>query len=130
MAKWLCTFCNIYVYNEEMGDSQTGIRPTTKVSDFPDSWKCPVCGAAKDKLVIIPEEEYWQKARAYTDFTEKKDEKRNILVGVDNPLTVPEFRQEYGTSLGLRGIGQGLTYLANFSALSKYTLKKKAYIKA
>ncbi len=125
MAKWLCTVCNIYVYDEERGDAQTGISPNTEVSEFPDSWKCPVCGAAKDKLVIIPEEEYWQKARAYTDFTEKKEEKRSILVGVDNPLTVPEFRQEYGTPLGLRGIGQGLTYLANFSALSRYRLKKR-----
>jgi len=125
MAKWLCTVCNIYVYDEERGDPQTGISPNTEVSEFPDSWKCPVCGAAKDKLVIIPEEEYWQKARAYTDFTEKKEEKRSILVGVDNPLTVPEFRQEYGMPLGLRGIGQGLTYLANFSALSRYRLKKR-----
>ncbi|HEY9246576.1 MAG TPA: alpha-hydroxy-acid oxidizing protein [Candidatus Methanoperedens sp.] len=125
MAKWLCKVCNIYVYNEKTGDPETGIRPDTKVSDFPDSWRCPVCGATRDKLVAIPEEEYWQKARAYTDFTQKKEEKRSILVGVDNPLTVPEFRQEYGTSLGLRGIGQGLTYLANFTALSRYRLKKK-----
>jgi 4-hydroxymandelate oxidase len=125
MVKWLCTVCNIYVYDEEKGDAQTGISPNTEVSKFPDSWKCPVCGATKDKLVIIPEEEYWQKARAYTDFTGKKEEKRSILVGVDNPLTVPEFRQEYGTPLGLRGIGQGLTYHANFSALLKYKLKKR-----
>ncbi|HEY9207005.1 MAG TPA: alpha-hydroxy-acid oxidizing protein [Candidatus Methanoperedens sp.] len=125
MAKWLCTVCNIYVYDEETGDPETGINPKTKVSDFPDSWRCPVCGATKDKLVSIPEEEYWHKARAYTDFTQKKEEKRSILVGVDNPLTVPEMRQEYGTPLGLRGIGQGLTYLANFSALSRYRLKKR-----
>ena len=125
MTKWLCAVCNIYVYNEDTGDSQTGIDPGTKVPEFPDSWRCPVCGAAKEKLVPIPEEEYWQKARAYTDFTEKKEETRSILVGVDNPLTLPELRQEYGTPLGLRGIGQGLTYLANFSALSKYRLKEK-----
>ncbi|VVB86085.1 Rubredoxin [uncultured archaeon] len=125
MAKWLCTVCNIYVYDERVGDSKTGISPNTKVSDFPDSWRCPVCGATRDKLVPIPEEEYWQKARAYTDFSEKKEEKRSILVGVDNPQTVPELRQEYGTPLGFRGIGQGLTYLANFSALSKYRLKKR-----
>jgi len=125
MVKWLCTVCNIYVYDEERGDPQTGISPNTEVSKFPESWKCPVCGAAKDKLVIIPEEDYWQKARAYTDFSGKREEKRSILVGADNPQTVPEFRQEYGAPLGLRGIGQGMTYLANFSALSRYRLKKK-----
>ncbi len=125
MAKWLCTVCNIYVYDEEIGDTQTGIRPNTKVPDFPDSWRCPVCGAARDKLVTIADEEYWHKAGAYSDFKEKKEEKRSILVGVDNPETVPELRQEYGIPLGLRGIGQGLTYLANFKALSKYRLKER-----
>ncbi|MGB8216811.1 MAG: alpha-hydroxy-acid oxidizing protein [Candidatus Methanoperedens sp.] len=125
MAKWLCTVCNIYVYDEDIGDTQTGIEPNTKVSDFPDSWRCPICGAAKEKLVVIPEEDYWHKAKAYSDFKEKKEEKRSILVGVDNPETVPELRQEYGIPLGLRGIGQGLTYLANFKALSKYRLKER-----
>ncbi|MCZ7402793.1 MAG: alpha-hydroxy-acid oxidizing protein [Candidatus Methanoperedens sp.] len=125
MVKWLCTVCNIYVYDEETGDPQTSIDKGTKVQDFPDSWRCPVCGATKEKLVPVTQEEYWQKARAYTDFTGKKEEITSILVGVDNPQTVPEFRQEYGKPLGLRGIGQGLTYLANFSALSKYRLKNR-----
>lgn len=128
-GKWLCSVCNIYVYDEERGDSLTGISPGTKVSDFPDSWRCPVCGATKDKLVQISDEEYWRKARVYTDFTEKKEVKRSILVGVDNPQTVPELRQEYGIPLGLRGMGQGLTYLANLKALSKYKLKKRLVTK-
>lgn len=122
-GKWLCVVCNIYVYDEEKGDSTTGI--STKVSDLPDSWRCPVCGATKDKLVQISDDEYWQKAKTYTDFTDRKEEKRSILVGIDNSLTVPELRQEYGKPLGLRGIGQGYSYLANFKALSKYNLKRR-----
>ncbi|VVB91979.1 Rubredoxin [uncultured archaeon] len=129
MTKWICTVCNIYVYDEEKGDPLTGISRNTRVSDFPDSWRCPVCGATKEKLAPIPDEEYWQKARAYTDFTERKQEKRSILVGVDNPQTVPELRQEYGVPLGLRGMGQGLTYLANFKALAKYRLRKRLITK-
>jgi 4-hydroxymandelate oxidase len=125
MVKWLCTVCNIYVYDGEKGDPLTGISPNTEVSEFPDSWRCPVCGATKDRLVQISEEEFWQKARAYTDFTEKKEQTRSILVGVDNPQTAPELRQEYGVPLGLRGIGQGLTYLNNLKALSRYRLKKR-----
>ncbi len=125
MVKWLCEVCNIYVYDEEKGDPLTGISPNTEVSDFPDSWRCPVCGATKNRLVRISEEEYWQKARAYTDFNEKKEQVRSILVGADNPQTQPELRQEYGVPLGLRGIGQGLTYLNNLKALSKYRLKKR-----
>ncbi|MCZ7393025.1 MAG: alpha-hydroxy-acid oxidizing protein [Candidatus Methanoperedens sp.] len=125
MVKWLCAVCNIYVYDEEKGDPLTGISPATAVSEFPDSWRCPVCGATRDRLVQISEEEYWQKAKAYTDFTGKKEQIRSILVGVDNPETAPELRQEYGVPLGLRGIGQGLTYLNNLKALSKYRLKNR-----
>ncbi len=125
MVKWLCEVCNIYVYDEEKGDPLTGISPNTEVSDFPDSWRCPVCGATKDRLVRISEEEYWEKAKTYTDFTQKKEQVRSILVGVDNPQTQPELRQDYGVPLGLRGIGQGLTYLNNLKALSKYRLKKR-----
>jgi 4-hydroxymandelate oxidase len=125
MVKWLCAVCNIYVYDEEKGDLLTGISPATAVSEFPDSWRCPVCGATKERLVQISEEEYWQKARAYTGFTEKKQQIRSILVGVDNPETAPELRQEYGAPLGLRGIGQGLTYRNNLKALSKYRLKTR-----
>lgn len=128
MAKWLCTVCNIYVYDEEKGDDLAGAK-SKRVSDFPDSWRCPVCGATRDKLVQISEEEYWPKFRAYTDFTNKKEVKKSILVGVDNPETVPELRQEYGVPLGLRGIGQGLGYLANFRSLSKYSLKKRLLTK-
>ena len=122
MAKWLCTTCNIYVYDEDKGDPSTGISPKTKVPDFPDSWRCPVCGAAREKLVRISEEEYLQKAGAYE---QRKEAKKSILIGVDNPETPPELRQEYGVPLGLRGIGQGLSYLNNIKALSKYKLKTR-----
>ena len=129
MVKWLCIVCNIYIYDEEKGDPLTGIHPGTKIADFPDPWICPVCGATKDKLVRISEDEYRQKARGYTFFIEKKKEVRGIIVGIDNPETTPESRQEYGKSLGLRGIGQGISYLNNFKALSKYQLKKKLITK-
>src|SRR3990172_5337494 len=129
MAKWLCTVCNIYVYDEERGDPATGIEPNTKIQDFPESWRCPVCGANKDRFVQISEEEYWQKAKAYINFTEKKEVKKGILVGVDNLETVPELKQEYGVPLGLRGIGQGLTYLANLKALSQYSLRERLITK-
>ncbi len=60
-----------------MGDSETIISPKTKISDFPDSWRRPVCGAAKDKLIPIPQEEYWQKSRAYT-ILPRKMRKREV----------------------------------------------------
>ena len=126
IGKWICVVCNIYVYDEEIGE---GTGTGVKVSDLPDTWRCPVCGATKDKLVQISDDEYWQKTKNYTDSTGRKEEKRSILVGVDNSLTAPELRQEYGKPLGLRGIGQGFSYLANFKALSKYNLKRRLITK-
>jgi 4-hydroxymandelate oxidase len=125
-GKWLCIVCNIYVYDEDIGE---GTGTGVKVSDLPDKWRCPVCGATKDKLVQISDDEYLQKTKNYTDSTGRKEEKRSILVGVDNSLTAPELRQEYGKPLGLRGIGQGFSYLANFRALSKYNLKRRLITK-
>lgn len=118
MVKWLCTVCNIYIYDEEKGDASTGINPNTKLSDLPDSWRCPVCGVKTDKMTPISENE-----------SEQKENKKSILVGVDNPETTPESKQEYCIPLGLRGIGQGIGYLNNFKALSKYQLKKKLITK-
>ncbi len=53
MAKWKCTVCG-YIYNEETGEPLTDTPPGTKFSDLPDTWVCPVCGAAKD--AFVPEE--------------------------------------------------------------------------
>lgn len=123
MTKWLCTVCNIYIYDEEKGDPDTGIIPNTRLSELPNSWRCPVCGATIDKFIQISEDDYKQKANVNSPG--KNEEKKGILVGVDNHLTSSESKQEYGRPLGLRGIGQGLGYLANFKALSKYSLKKR-----
>jgi isopentenyl diphosphate isomerase/L-lactate dehydrogenase-like FMN-dependent dehydrogenase/rubredoxin len=121
MVKWLCTVCNIYTYDEEKGDPDTGIIPNTRLSDLPDSWRCPVCGATIDKFTQVHEDDNKQKA----NIPVKKEEKKGILVGVDNPLTSSESKQEYGKPLGLRGIGQGFSYLANFKALSGYRIRTK-----
>lgn len=47
MAKWLCKLCG-YIYDEEIGDEDSGIKPGTKFEDIPDDWVCPVCGASKE----------------------------------------------------------------------------------
>jgi len=121
MVKWLCTVCNIFTYDEEKGDPDTGILPNTRLSDLPDSWRCPVCGATIDKFTQVTEDDHKQKA----NIPVKNEEIKGILVGVENPLTYSETKQEYGKPLGLRGIGQGFSYLANFKALLRYRLKTK-----
>ena len=47
MAKFRCKVCG-YVYDEEKGDSENGLKPGTKFSSLPDDWVCPLCGVGKD----------------------------------------------------------------------------------
>jgi len=130
MRKWVCTVCNIYVYDDMQGDPITGIKPNTPPFDFPDSWRCPVCGATKDKLAEIPETAYQQKIVVYDNFMKTKMEQKKVIsAAFDNPKTTPVLAQEYGKPLGLRGIGQGLSYLNNLEALAKYNLKTRLITK-
>jgi rubredoxin/flavin reductase (DIM6/NTAB) family NADH-FMN oxidoreductase RutF len=46
MQKYRCTICN-YVYDPAIGDPDGGIAAGTPFEKIPDSWVCPVCGAAK-----------------------------------------------------------------------------------
>lgn len=49
MEKWLCVVCG-YVYDEEIGDPDSGIAPGTKFADIPEDWVCPLCGVSKDQF--------------------------------------------------------------------------------
>ncbi len=54
MKKYICTVCG-YVYDPEVGDSDSGIEPGTAFEDIPDDWVCPVCGAAKEDFELYEE---------------------------------------------------------------------------
>jgi rubredoxin len=47
--KYVCTVCG-YVYDEAVGDPDSGIAAGTKWADIPDTWVCPVCGVGKDQF--------------------------------------------------------------------------------
>jgi rubredoxin len=49
MKRYVCGVCG-YVYDPAAGDPDSGIKPGTKFEDLPDTWVCPVCGAAKDQF--------------------------------------------------------------------------------
>lgn len=51
MAKYECP-CS-YVYDEEVGDPDSGIAPGTKWEDIPDDWCCPVCGLSKEEFTKL-----------------------------------------------------------------------------
>jgi flavin reductase (DIM6/NTAB) family NADH-FMN oxidoreductase RutF/rubredoxin len=52
MDKYKCLICG-YVYDPEIGDPNSGIKPGTSFEELPDSWVCPICGAAKDQFEKI-----------------------------------------------------------------------------
>ena len=52
MAKYECTVCG-YIYDPEKGDPDGGIKPGTPFDMIPDSWVCPMCGAAKSDFKKI-----------------------------------------------------------------------------
>ncbi|WP_135611525.1 alpha-hydroxy-acid oxidizing protein [Methanococcoides sp. AM1] len=122
MGSWYCSVCNVYHYDDDVGDPDLGIEPGTRPEDFPDNWKCPICGATKDKLkpVIVEATENIVAGR-----TKTKSVKVVIEKGADNPLLKPELAQDYGKPLGLAGIGSGISYLNNFRALEKVKLKTR-----
>ena len=39
-----------YVYGEEAGDPDNGIKPGTKWEEIPGDFVCPVCGVGKDEF--------------------------------------------------------------------------------
>lgn len=49
MAKYVCTVCG-YVYDPEIGDPDSGVKPGTAFVDLPDDWVCPICGVGKDQF--------------------------------------------------------------------------------
>ncbi|HNW85573.1 MAG TPA: rubredoxin [Candidatus Limiplasma sp.] len=46
MKQYVCSVCG-YVYDEATGIPEDGYPAGTTWDKLPDSWTCPVCGAAK-----------------------------------------------------------------------------------
>jgi flavin reductase (DIM6/NTAB) family NADH-FMN oxidoreductase RutF/rubredoxin len=52
MDKYECNVCG-YIYDPAQGDPDGGIKPGTPFESIPDSWVCPICGAAKSEFKKI-----------------------------------------------------------------------------
>jgi rubredoxin len=49
MKQYICSVCG-YVYDEAAGAPDDGVAPGTVWADVPESWVCPLCGAAKSEF--------------------------------------------------------------------------------
>jgi len=52
--KYICKTCGL-IYDEELGDPDSGLAPGTRFKDIPDDWYCPLCLVSKDDFVLIDE---------------------------------------------------------------------------
>lgn len=44
--QFICRACGL-IYDEEVGDADSGLAPGTRFEDIPDDWVCPLCGVVK-----------------------------------------------------------------------------------
>ncbi len=137
--KYVCTYCNIYAYDEEKGDPDTKLKPGTKLEDFPETWLCPVCQMPKDYLQEVRDDIFSLKMTAYTETQhETKDLNyyrsiaRKMLTGICGEYSVCDGKpdricsgQRFGASIGFGGAGQGKTFEANYNSLQNYELKMR-----
>lgn len=52
MKKYKCIVCD-HIYDEALGDPDSGIKPGTKFEDLPSDWSCPECGVSKEDFELI-----------------------------------------------------------------------------
>jgi flavin reductase (DIM6/NTAB) family NADH-FMN oxidoreductase RutF/rubredoxin len=52
LSKYKCKICG-YVYNPEIGDPASNIKPGTPFEELPNDWRCPICGAPKSEFEKI-----------------------------------------------------------------------------
>ena len=50
--KWECIVCG-WIYDEEKGNPEEGIKPGTRWEDVPDHWVCPECGVGKEDFDMM-----------------------------------------------------------------------------
>lgn len=51
-STWMCLTCG-YIYDEEKGSPEEGLRAGTRWLDVPMNWVCPECGARKDDFEMV-----------------------------------------------------------------------------
>jgi len=50
--KYQCGVCG-HIYDEALGDPDSGIAAGTLWEDVPNDWRCPECGVTKDEYELM-----------------------------------------------------------------------------
>ncbi|MBA2846301.1 glutamate synthase domain-containing protein 2 [Methanococcus maripaludis] len=97
MAKYRCNVCNVFEYDESRGDSVTNIKPGTKIKDFPNNWKCPICGSDSTHLIQIAETNISKKLKGTFECPECKSKSEieiSMPIKMDSSY-LGEWKREY-----------------------------------
>lgn len=49
--QYICDACG-YIYDEALGDADSGLAAGTRFEDIPDDWYCPLCGVTKRDFTL------------------------------------------------------------------------------
>lgn len=49
--QYICDACG-YIYDEAVGDADSGLAAGTRFEDIPDDWYCPLCGVTKNDFTL------------------------------------------------------------------------------
>jgi rubredoxin len=52
MKKFQCLVCG-FIYDEEKGLPEEGLRAGTRWEEIPDDWACPECGVTKADFEMV-----------------------------------------------------------------------------
>ena len=52
MKQWMCANCG-WIYDQAVGDPESGIPAGTPWDEVPESWTCPDCGALKNEFDMV-----------------------------------------------------------------------------
>lgn len=52
MKTYMCVICG-FIYDENKGVPEEGIKPGTTLEDVPLNWSCPDCGARKEDFEMV-----------------------------------------------------------------------------
>lgn len=137
--KYICTYCNVFVYDEEKGDTNALLEPGTKVENITEKWRCPVCGMPKTFLKPVSDDVFALKIVAYqgedeetSDLNHYRSIARGMLTGTCGVYSICDGQrdrictgQKFGAPIGMGGAGQARTFETNYNALQEYRLKMR-----
>lgn len=137
--KYVCSYCNVFAYDEEKGDLNAHLEPGTLVKDINVSWSCPVCGMPKKFLKPVSDDVFALKIAVYqgqdsesSDLNHYRSIARKILTGTCGVYSICDGQrdrmctgQKFGDPIGMGGAGQSRTFETNYNSLQEYRLKMR-----